>query len=35
MWTNNTKTTKIKGDQIEVFSVLNGYEINIDFNISS
>ena len=32
MWTDNTRNAKIKGDQIEVFKVLNGYE-NIDFNI--
>ena len=32
MWTNNTGNAKIKGDQIEVFKILNGYE-NIDSNI--
>ena len=32
MWTDNTRNTKIKGDQIEVFKVLNGYE-NIESNI--
>ena len=33
MWTNNTRNTKIKGDQIELFKILlNGYE-NIDSNI--
>ena len=32
MWTNNTRNAKIKGDQIEVFKILNGYE-NIDSNI--
>ena len=32
MWTDNTRSAKIKGDQIEVFKVLNGYE-NIDSNI--
>ena len=29
---DNTKNAKIKGDQIEVFKILNGYE-NIDSNI--
>ena len=24
MWTNNTRNAKIKGDQIEVFKILNG-----------
>ena len=33
MWTDNTRNAKIKGDQIEVFKILNGYE-NIDSNIS-
>ena len=33
MWTNNNRNAKIKGDQIEVFQILNGYE-NIDSNIS-
>ena len=32
MWTDNTRNAKIKGDQIEVFNILNGYE-NIDSNI--
>ena len=33
MWTDNTRSAKIKGrDQIEVFKILNGYE-NIDSNI--
>ena len=32
MWTNNTRNAKIKGDQIEVFKILNDYE-NIDSNI--
>ena len=32
MWTDNTRNMKIKGDQIEVFKILNGYE-NIDSNI--
>ena len=32
MSTDNTRNTKIKGDQIEVFKILNGY-INIDSNI--
>ena len=31
MWTDNTRNAKIKGDQIEVFNILNGYE-NIDSN---
>ena len=31
MWTDNTRNAKIKGDQIEVFKILNGYE-NIDYN---
>ena len=30
MWTNNTR--RLRGDQIEVFKILNGYE-NIDSNI--
>ena len=34
MWTDNTRNAKIKGDQIEVFKILNGYE-NIDSNIFS
>ena len=29
MWIDNTGNAKIKGDQIEVFKILNGYE-NID-----
>ena len=32
MWTDNTRNAKIKGDQIEVFKILNGYE-NSDSNI--
>ena len=32
MWTDNTRKAKIKGDQIEVFKIMNGYE-NIDPNI--
>ena len=32
MWTDNTRNAKIKGDQIEVFKILNGYE-NIDSDI--
>ena len=32
MWTDNARNAKIKGDQIEVFKILNGYE-NIDYNI--
>ena len=32
MWTENTRNANIKGDQIEVFNILNGYE-NIDYNI--
>ena len=32
MWTDNTRNAKIKGYQIEVFKILNGYE-NIDSNI--
>ena len=32
MWTDNTRNAKIKGDQIGVFNVLNGYE-NIGSNI--
>ena len=26
MWTDNTRNAKIKGDQIELFKILNGYE---------
>ena len=29
MWTDNTRNANIKGDQIEVFKILNGYE-NMD-----
>ena len=32
MRTDNTKNAKIKGDHIEVFKILNGYD-NIDSNI--
>ena len=32
MWTDNTRNEKIRGDQREVFNILNGYE-NIDYNI--
>ena len=32
MSADNTRNKKIKGDQIEVFKILNGYE-NIDANI--
>ena len=32
MWTDNTRNAKIKGDQIEGFKILNGYE-NIECNI--
>ncbi len=32
MWTDNTRNTKIKWDQIEVFKILKGYG-NIDSNI--
>ena len=32
MWTDDTRNAKIKGDQIKVFKILNGYE-NIDYNI--
>ena len=32
MWTDNTRNAKIKGGQIEVFNILDGYE-NIDYNI--
>ena len=31
MWTDNTLNANIKGVQIEVFKILNGYE-NIDSN---
>ncbi len=34
MWTDNTRHAMIKGDQIEVFKILNGYE-NIDSNVFS
>ena len=30
MWTDNTRNAEIKGDHIEVFKILNGYE-NIDY----
>ena len=32
MRADNTRNAKIKGDQIELFKILNGYE-NIDSNI--
>ena len=32
MWTDNNRNAKIKGDQIEMFKILNGYE-NIDCNM--
>ena len=32
MWTDNTRNSKNKEDQIEVFKILNGNE-NIDSNI--
>ena len=32
MWIDNTRNAKIKGDQIEVFKILNSYE-NIDSSI--
>ena len=32
MWTDNTRTRRLRGDQIEVFKILNCYE-NIDYNI--
>ena len=32
MWTDNNRTRRLRGDQIEVFKILNGYE-NIDSNI--
>ena len=31
MWTDNTRNAKIRGGQIEVFMILNGYA-NIDSN---
>ena len=34
MWTDNTRNAMFKGDQIEVFKILNGYE-DIDSNIFS
>ena len=34
MWSDNTRNTKIKGDQIEVFKILNGYA-NIVYTIFS
>ena len=32
MWINNIRNRRLRGDQIEVFKILNGYE-NIDRNI--
>ena len=32
MWTDKLETRRLRGDQIEVFKILNGYE-NIDSNI--
>ena len=32
MWIDNTRDAKIKGNQIEAFKILNGYE-NIDSNM--
>ena len=32
MWTDNTSNAKIRGDQIEMYKILNGYE-NIESNI--
>ena len=32
MWFNNSKTSRLRGDQIEVFKILNGCE-NIDRNM--
>ena len=32
MWTDNTRNAQIKGGQIKMFKILNGYE-NIDSNI--
>ena len=32
MWSDNTGDAKIKGDQIEVFKILNGHE-HIDRNV--
>ena len=32
MWADNTRNANIRGGQIEVFKILNGYE-NIDCNI--
>ena len=32
MKNDNTRNAKIKGDEIEVFKILNGYE-NIDYDI--
>ena len=34
MWFNKARTRRLRGDQIEVFTILNGYE-NIDRNIFS
>ena len=33
MWSNNTGDAKIEGDQLEVFTILNGPENNLDPNI--
>ena len=33
MWTDNTRNAKIKGDQIEVLKILNGYDSNLFFEI--
>ena len=32
MWFNNLETRKLRGDQIEVYKIINGYE-NIDINV--
>ena len=32
MWTDNTRNARLRGDQIEVFNILNGY-VHIDSNI--
>ena len=32
MWFNNSRERRLRGDQIEVFKILNGYE-NIDRNM--
>ena len=34
MWINNTRPRRLRGDQIEVYKILNGYE-NIDRNVFS